>query len=58
MKNTMASLAQAFLKGNRAEHWHEDETAVQLFRYLMQGSLYQEDYHPHIKRSEGKSQRI
>ena len=49
MENTMASLVQAYLNGKRTEHWHEDETAVQLFRYLMQGSLYQENYHPHIK---------
>ena len=49
MRNTMTTLAQNFLNGTRKEHWHEDETAVQLFRYLMQGSLYGEDYHPHIK---------
>ncbi len=49
MENTMTSLVQAFLNGNRTEHWHEDETAVKLFRYLMQGLLYQDDYHPHIK---------
>ena len=35
MQNTMTTLAQAFLNGTRKERWHEDETAVQLFRYLM-----------------------
>ena len=49
MENTMTSLTQAFLNATRTEHWHEDETAVELFRYLMHGSLYHEDYHPHIK---------
>ncbi len=49
MENAMTSLAQAFLKGTRTERWHDDETAVQLFRYLLQGSLYRQNYHPHIK---------
>ncbi len=49
MEITITSLAQAFLSAARTKHWYEDETAVQLFRYLMQGSLYQDDYHPHIK---------
>ena len=49
MENTMAGLAQAFLSATRTGNWYEDETAVQLFRYLIQGSLYREDYHPHIK---------